>query len=346
MLKSFEILNFKSFTKPTKFSLEKDKEYEILAENVNSNILKGLLFIGPNASGKTNALNAVTLLVELINKSVDIKRYINFFSENELNAEYKFLFNEDLVNYKIKFNIKTKEVSEKLKINSDIMLNEISTEQTKLKQFLESNLDDKVIEKFYNYLNNSIVIDLYNDRQSSDVNDFKNPKVIYTSEKVKKINEFLTFHNFDYTLKNINEDCSKDKLFFIKKGVNVPLPFEMESIGNKTLIYLLPILNNVIEKGGMILLDEFGSGMHNILEELLIRFFMKNSKNSQIFLVSHSTNLLSQNLLRPDQIISVDYENGSSIIFKFSTEKPRSSQNLEKMYLGGVFGGLPNFNKK
>jgi len=28
---------------------------------------------------------------------------------------------------------------------------------------------------------------------------------------------------------------------------------------------------------------------------------------------------------------------------RFSSEQPRSAQNIEKMYTSGVFGGLPNY---
>ena len=70
---------------------------------------------------------------------------------------------------------------------------------------------------------------------------------------------------------------------------------------------------------------------------------MKNSKTSQIFIVSHSTNLLSNTLLRPDQIYTVDFINGKgSKVYRVSDSKPREAQNIEKMYLSGVFNGLPN----
>lgn len=92
-------------------------------------------------------------------------------------------------------------------------------------------------------------------------------------------------------------------------------------------------------------MDEFSSGLHNFLEELLVKEFMNKSANSQLFLVSHSTNLLSNSLLRPDQIYAVNFNgmNGSQVKV-FSSEQPRVAQNLEKMYTSGIFGGVPNYN--
>ena len=88
---------------------------------------------------------------------------------------------------------------------------------------------------------------------------------------------------------------------------------------------------------------EFSSGFHNDLEALLIRYFMRKAEKSQLIFVSHSTNLLSNSILRPDQIYSVDFGNEGSVIKRFSSEKPREAQNLEKMYLGGVFNGVPRY---
>ena len=97
----------------------------------------------------------------------------------------------------------------------------------------------------------------------------------------------------------------------------------------------------------MLLIDEFSSGFHNYLETLLVRYFMEKSENSQMIFVSHSTNLLSNSLLRPDQEYAVEF-NGKegSTVTRFSTEQPRLAQNIEKMYVSGVFGGLPQYEEK
>ena len=71
---------------------------------------------------------------------------------------------------------------------------------------------------------------------------------------------------------------------------------------------------------------------------------MKNGETTQLFFVSHSTNLLSNSILRPDQIYSVEMAGDEgSYLYRFSEEQPRVAQNLEKMYLSGVFGGVPEY---
>lgn len=132
-------------------------------------------------------------------------------------------------------------------------------------------------------------------------------------------------------------------IFFKRKGIDEPIPYVFESLGNKNLLNLLPAVFHCVSHGGMLILDEFSSGFHNDLEQLLLRFFMNHADRGQIIFVSHSTNLLSNSILRPDQIYSVDFGNEGSVIKRFSSEKPREAQNLEKMYLGGVFGGVPKY---
>lgn len=95
-----------------------------------------------------------------------------------------------------------------------------------------------------------------------------------------------------------------------------------------------------------LLVDDFSGAFHNDLESLLVRYFMEKSNHSQLLFVSHSTNLLSNSILRPDQEYSVEFRNeeGSSVK-RFSSEQPRSAQNIEKMYVSGVFGGLPGYKE-
>ena len=66
MLKSYEICNFKSFKNKTKFDLERTNYQTLSATNLNGNLLKGLMYVGANASGKSNALIAVKYLLDCL----------------------------------------------------------------------------------------------------------------------------------------------------------------------------------------------------------------------------------------------------------------------------------------
>ncbi|MEE0264796.1 MAG: ATP-binding protein, partial [Acutalibacteraceae bacterium] len=84
MIKSFEITNFKSFKDTTFFDFNKTN-YQMLSDtHISNNILKGLMFVGANASGKSNAILAVKFLLD----SLLGKNDINFSS-------YHCLFSPD-----------------------------------------------------------------------------------------------------------------------------------------------------------------------------------------------------------------------------------------------------------
>ena len=172
------------------------------------------------------------------------------------------------------------------------------------------------------------------------------------------INNFFNEYNFEQNIEYehsskggrvqlvVGNVDNEKYIFFKRKGIEVPIPFSEESLGNQNLLHILPAFLSVIQKGGMLLIDEFSSGFHNELESLMVRYFMEKANHAQLLFVSHSTNLLSNSILRPDQEYSVEFQNESgSTIKRFSSEQPRSAQNIEKMYVSGVFGGLPNYKE-
>ena len=168
-------------------------------------------------------------------------------------------------------------------------------------------------------------------------------------EKIaKEINEFFKKINYPNKIsfvKNSNDNSEyKNLIFFQKNGTNVNISDTYESLGNQTLIEILPAFMHAIKNKGMLIVDEFSSGLHNELEECLIKYFFHYAKNSQLFLTTHSTNVLNTTIIRPDQVYSL-YFDKTTKIKRFSDEMPRESQNLEKMYLSGVFDGTPKYNK-
>lgn len=166
-----------------------------------------------------------------------------------------------------------------------------------------------------------------------------------------EINHFFNEYNFEQIIEyntdsvgpTVKIHSDEKMIFFKRKGIDDPIPMAFESTGNTNLIRLLPAFFYCIKNNSMLLLDEFSSGFHNDLEELLIKYFFRNAEESQLFFVSHSTNLLTNRLLRPDQIYSVDFDDDGSHLLRFSSEKPREAQNLEKMYLSGIFRGVPKY---
>ena len=378
MITKLIIKNFKSFKYETTIDFTKTNYKVLDTPNVSDNgALKGTMFVGANASGKSNALHAIRLLLDLLfmEKEINSGLFGCLFSDRpEFSLDYYFKIDDKEIRYFFEFDIKKVMLSEKLYIDNKVLLermgvtaksyitdNENYSDLDKETLFLRSVYfntrfaGNETLRKWFNFLQASIYLNAF-DRNviSYGKQDFRITK--YIEEKgTDEINLFFKKYNFDQAIDYANEakgdhvlikyhKNEEKMLFFKRKGINTPIPFGEESLGNRTLLNLLPAFLYIAQHNGMLLIDEFSSGFHNELEELLVKYFMNTARRSQMIFVSHSTNLLSTSLLRPDQIYSVEFDgqNGSHIK-RFSDEQPRVAQNLEKMYLSGVFGGLPKY---
>ena len=381
MLKNIKIDNFKTFIKPTNIDFSATNYKFLESENVGVNrILKGALFVGENASGKTNILTAIKLLLDLLfsNKEVETIYNKSFYTDKDTyKIEYTFIFDDKEISYLIELGINVI-ITEKLIYDKKIILERLgNTAKFSLNEektftdlsgsllflrriYFDTNFyGDEVLNKWFNFMKKSVYINCYDKNVLCYTGD--NNLLVHEYLKnntVDDINKLLEKINYKQKIEYSTETKGPKNRFYVKstneqkfisfnkEGTDTYIPEIFESTGNKTLIELLPSFIHAIKNDCIVILDEFSSGFHNELEECLIKYFFHYSKNSQIFLVSHSTNLLNNTLLRPDQIYSVRFDvNNGTTLKRFSDEMPRESQNTEKMYLNGVFDGLPRYNK-
>jgi len=386
MLKSVVIKNFKSFKNETEIDFSKTN-YNFLNQNVNEDgILKGCIFVGANASGKSNVVLSIKLLLDFLFKDRSIKLGILkslLSSEESFSILYTFMIDSKEVKYGFIINPLKPFLEENLYVEDKLMMQRMGTSA---KSFIvnesgtaydESDVDketlflrtlffntkftsNKTLKLWMEFLQNSVYINAFERNVVSYGKDYKDLELTsyLKGNGLSKINDFFEEYNFEQNIEYAHQssgnnvtvmvsgDESEKNIFFKRKGVESPIPFSEESLGNQNLLRMLPTFLYVINKGGMLLIDEFSSGFHNYLESLLVRYFMEKSENSQMIFVSHSTNLLSNSLLRPDQEYTVEFngKEGSSVS-RFSKEQPRLAQNIEKMYVSGVFGGLPRFEE-
>lgn len=381
MLKKIKLDNYTTFIKPTEIDFSATNYKFLEKENVGNNkVLKGCLFVGENASGKTKILKSITLLLDLLfaNNDVDLMSNKSFYTNKEsYKLEYTFIENNSEIIYTIELST-NKIISEKLLIDKQIILERLgNTAKFNLnEEKLFNDIPDKllflrriyfdtnfygneVLNKWFEYMKKSVYINCYYRKiinYSGDsllIHEYLNNK-----NKITEINNFLekinynqkiTFSNENPNLNNnllIKTNDNKKFISFNKQGTDIYIPEIFESTGNITFMEILPSFLHAVNDECMIIIDEFSSGFHNELEECIIKYFFHYSKNSQVFFTSHSTNILNNTLIRPDQIYSVYFDSQKGTILKrFSDEMPRESQNTEKMYLNGVFNGLPRYNK-
>lgn len=381
MLVKLSMQNFKSFMEKAELDLNATG-YEILKDTnkTSDNILKGALIVGGNATGKSTVLKALKFLLQLLVWQVNIVPfdYLCLFKESngKMKLEYDFFINKEKINYEIECDVKgiTKEkllVSNKERLsrigqnavytsnnNQETSIENLQQNQSAIRKvyFDTKFIDDETLMKWFQFLEQSVYIDqdrktIYKSGGASSIITYKD---YFEQNGTDKFNKFLKQIGYEQSVEYTNEfnngkvkfnfQNNQKDIIVKRNNMDFALPLNMESDGNQTLVYTLPIVFDAMKNDAMAIIDEFSSGFHNILEEKVIKFFMENSKNAQLFLVSHSTNLLSNTLLRPDQIYTVDFINGKgSKLNRVSDSKPREAQNLEKMYLSGVFNGIPNF---
>ena len=130
----------------------------------------------------------------------------------------------------------------------------------------------------------------------------------------------------------------------------VPFLLTDESYGTQKLFWLSPFLINALEKGGLLVIDEFGSSLHVRLIRAIIDLFHNpktNPHNAQLIVATHDTHLLDQRLFRRDQIAFVEKSrDGESILTDLVEFKGvRNDASLESDYLMGKYGAVPLTNQ-
>lgn len=132
----------------------------------------------------------------------------------------------------------------------------------------------------------------------------------------------------------------------------VNLPFsQFESEGTRKFFDIALFAVEVLEKGGVLVIDEIDTKFHPILTENLIRLFHDsemNPKNAQLIFSTHNTHLMSADILRRDQFWLAEKDSyGVTRItplneFKsVSGKSVRNNEAIEKNYLEGKYGAVP-----
>ena len=384
MLAKITLENFKSFKNTETIDLTKTN-YTILPQNVADNgVLKGCIFVGANASGKSTIILAVKLLLDFLfsERNLNSGIFICMFGEHPCySLSYDFLIEKKNIHYSFEVDAGKSMISEKLYVDNKLMLERmglsaksyiadekgVNYDETYVGKdtlflrtlyFNTKFASSPVLKSWMEYLKKSIYINMFDRKIISYGNTDVSVAQYLDKSGCKSINDFFDEYKFEQNIEYehcsegrhvkfvIGADESEKYIFFKRKGIEVPIPFAEESLGNQNLLRILPSFLSVIENGGILLIDEFSSGFHNELENLLVRYFMEKSRFAQMLFVSHSTNLLSNSILRPDQEYSVEFQSDTgSSVKRFSSEQPRSAQNIEKMYVSGVFGGLPEYKE-
>ena len=145
---------------------------------------------------------------------------------------------------------------------------------------------------------------------------------------------------------------SRRQLRFVRSvdDESVPLDFEEESAGTRTWFHLLGPALGVLKAGTILLIDEIDASLHPRLSARLLGLFQDpqtNPRGAQLIFTSHDTSLL--NVLNRDEVWLTEKDPGVATrlvaLAEFGGERVRKSVNLERAYLQGRFGAIPEVDQ-
>lgn len=137
------------------------------------------------------------------------------------------------------------------------------------------------------------------------------------------------------------------KMYGSEKNRQVEFDFNnQESYGTRRLFVLATLLLQILDIGGIFVLDELGSSIHPFLSREIIALFQNhetNPKGAQLIFCSHETYLLSNQVgLRQDQIWFTEKNaQEETVLHSLMEYNMRSECEFEKNYRQGRFGAVP-----
>lgn len=131
---------------------------------------------------------------------------------------------------------------------------------------------------------------------------------------------------------------------------DVPFDLHEESAGTRTWFELIGPTLNALRSGRILLFDEIDASLHPRLSARLLELFQDPETNpygAQLIFTTHDTSLL--NHLNRDEVWLTEKDASGTTtltaLAEFGGDKVRRSLNLEKAYLQGRFGAVPELDQ-
>jgi uncharacterized protein len=134
-------------------------------------------------------------------------------------------------------------------------------------------------------------------------------------------------------------------------GQEVPFDITEESAGTQTWFALIGPALSALRRGQVLLFDEIDASLHPRLSGRLLELFQDpktNPHNAQLIFTTHDTSLL--NCLNRDEVWltekTADGATTLTALAEYGGDKVRRSLNLERAYLQGRFGAVPELDQR
>lgn len=364
MLSYFSVENFKNFKNKIEWNLITSQDYDFNTETIKDGCITKGIVLGENASGKSNFASA---LFDIIHHLTDkhkkeqlYSNYSNLESKNKVvTFEYHFMFEGKKVEYSYAKTKVSELLWEKLLIDGREVIQydfENNAGSTSLKGAENLNLISKNNLSRVKYIyGNSILIENEENQLFYKFIDFVDRMLMFYSldtrgyqgfcigtndvadaivrkGELKHFEEFLKTQGINYTLRAKEVD---DKMGiycqFGKRQVNL---YSIASTGTVSLV-LLFYWYVQMKEASLVFIDEFDAFYHFRLSKNIV-FLLREMADIQVFLTTHNTDLINNDLLRPDCYFIINNDKIKAL--SSNTEKElRKAHNLQKMYKAGTF---------
>ena len=115
-----------------------------------------------------------------------------------------------------------------------------------------------------------------------------------------------------------------------------------ESEGTRALFSFAGPWLDVIENERVLVVDDLDTSLHPLLVQQLVKLLHHKGTKAQLIFTTHDTTLLSQKLLRRDQVWFMEKDaTRSTRLYPLSDFSPRDNEAVERGYLNGRYGGIP-----
>jgi len=375
MLKKFRVRNFKNFKEDIEFDFGRVGGYKFNEDCLIDKTIGKATVYGKNATGKTNFGLAVFDIFSIINETKQSygTRILNAGSqEDKASFLYEFLFDEDQVVYEYSRRSDSKIADERLSINEKVIfeieydnsvfnfnsLSSVEAETIQTNKYIETKrnsfLDESASDiPFIRYLLNNTALSknsaLYKlENYVRRMRMFSVNSQIYdygdTKTFLKYLENSINLKSFEGFLNEMGIECNL-KLDVLPDGspelyFNYPqaLPFfDNISSGTRSLVYFYIRYLAFGVMPSFIYMDEFDAFYHYEMAEKLVRYFKEKFTGCQIVITTHNTNLMVNQLMRPDCLFILSADGRLTALADATERELREGHNLEKLYISGEF---------
>jgi uncharacterized protein len=128
----------------------------------------------------------------------------------------------------------------------------------------------------------------------------------------------------------------------IETSEQIEFSADEESDGTRALFSFAGPWLDVVENERVLVVDELDSSLHPLIVHYLVKLLHHEDRKAQIVFTTHDTTILSQKMLRRDQIWFMEKdEKNSTQLYPLSDFSPRDNEAIERGYLNGRYGGIP-----